>query len=866
MENNINNNNLKEIFSENHQPLQIDAGVLQYQNQKLLQEIDKQKQELHDLEAKIKDLEDKQGSYDDMLITVNQLWNQLIDDLTLLGVCASGDQNALENLDRADKSRGSIPSCPVEDIFLCRLLQKDSIEANGSANIIKYVEEALFLRHASTRVLLTLIEDSVNSQRVKTESVARALNGNISLEDAIIELSKIDDMMKEETNNLRAVIDVLHTKHKEYTDQIATYNSSHSTDQSEIKRLAGELDDTMAELEECRRKLINLKMQKDVASGMHFPSSGAANGNLSPEKSAERTISMRDLKNSIEETKMLATNRLSELEEAQEENLSLSKQLEDLQNELNDDKYVRSSRLYIMLNDQLQHWNSELERYRALVDALQVDRSIVVRREKELNAKVESAEAARNSIDNADSRIVELELQLQKSITEKNDLEIQMEEAIQDSGRKDVKAEFRVMASSLSKEMQMMEAQLKRWQDTAHETLSLREKSQSLRILLSRKTNEQKSLVDKCAEQGLEIKSLKALIERLQKEKLELQIFLDMYGQESSDNRGLREIKESEQRGHSQAEVLKNALDEHSLELRVKAANEAEAACQLRLSATEAEIADLRAKLDSSERDVLELTEAIKIKDLEADAYISEIETIGQAYEDMQTQNQHLLQQVTERDDYNIKLVSESVKTKQAQSSLHSEKQALTKQLQQINTLLDSLRMRISHGEEQMKALLTEAIKCTEEERHLAVNLETAKWELADAEKGVKWFRSALSSSEKENEQIQQDIDDIQIELDNERSSRKILEEELEELKTTVAEMSSETGEAAVQKLQEEIKFCKSILQCLVCRDRPKEVVIVKCYHLFCNHCIQKNLEIRHRKCPACGTAFGQNDIRFVKI
>lgn len=58
------------------------------------------------------------------------------------------------------------------------------------------------------------------------------------------------------------------------------------------------------------------------------------------------------------------------------------------------------------------------------------------------------------------------------------------------------------------------------------------------------------------------------------------------------------------------------------------------------------------------------------------------------------------------------------------------------------------------------------------------------------------------------------------------RSSRKILEEELEELKTTVAEMSSETGEAAVQKLQEEIKFCKSILQCLVCRDRPKEVRI----------------------------------------
>ena len=32
------------------------------------------------------------------------------------------------------------------------------------------------------------------------------------------------------------------------------------------------------------------------------------------------------------------------------------------------------------------------------------------------------------------------------------------------------------------------------------------------------------------------------------------------------------------------------------------------------------------------------------------------VQTIGQAYEDMQTQNQHLLQQMAERDDYNIKV------------------------------------------------------------------------------------------------------------------------------------------------------------------------------------------------------------------
>ncbi|ONI35457.1 hypothetical protein PRUPE_1G536900 [Prunus persica] len=39
----------------------VDAAVLQYQNQRLLQQMDKQKHDLQDLEAKIKELKDKQG-------------------------------------------------------------------------------------------------------------------------------------------------------------------------------------------------------------------------------------------------------------------------------------------------------------------------------------------------------------------------------------------------------------------------------------------------------------------------------------------------------------------------------------------------------------------------------------------------------------------------------------------------------------------------------------------------------------------------------------------------------------------------------------------------------------------------------------
>lgn len=844
----------------------VDAAVLQYQNQRLVQQLDRQKHELRDLEGKTQELKQRQSSYDDALIILNRLWNQLVDDLVLLGIRAGRGQNALQTLDDEDKYRGTIPPCPPEDIFLCRLLRVNSLNTSGADGIVTFAEEALAQRHASTMELMKLLQDTVEAQKMKTESIAKSFNGNLSAEDVVALLNEADHLMKEEADVLQGSIDLLHSKHKDYLDQIQKYIQSDSADQAEMKRLSVELEESMSDLEEKRRKLVNLQMEKNAAAEVYSPASGATNGNLSHENSLDREMGIREMKDLIEEAKIVAEDRLVELEDAEQEHLILSKQLEDLEKEIKDERYVYSSRLYILRNDQLHHWRAEAERYKALADSLKADKPTLVRRERELESRADSAAAAKAAIDNAEEKVRELELQLEKALHDRNDLEIKMEEASQDSRRNDIKSEFNVMTSALTKEKEMMEVQLNRWKETAGEALALREKAQSLKALLNAKAGEVRVLEDKCAEQMADIKSLKELIETLQQEKLELEIIVNLHGQEIYVDKNIAEIQESERRARSQAEVLRHALDEHSLELRVKAAKEAEAACQKRLSAAEAEIADLRAELDATERDVIELTEAIRVKDIEAEAYISEIETIGQAYEDMQTQNRHLLQQMTERDDYNIKLVSESVKLQQAQSALLLEKDALTKQLQQLDTSLDYLRTRISQSEAQMKAMLSEAMSSAQEDRKLAVDVEATKWQLADAEKELKWLKSTMSSSEKEYEQVQQEVDETQKELDRERSEKQKLEEELKEWNEKVEQLSAQSGEAAIQKLQDDIKECKSILKCGVCFDRPKEVVIVKCYHLFCNQCIQRNLEIRHRKCPACGTAFGQNDVRMVKI
>nr|GMD26093.1 E3 ubiquitin-protein ligase BRE1-like 2 isoform X1 [Ipomoea batatas] len=542
------------------------------------------------------------------------------------------------------------------------------------------------------------------------------------------------------------------------------------------------------------------------------------------EKVADTIKDAQELKDSIEEIKVLAEDRLIELQGAKEDNFILAKQLQDLQAELKDDRFVYSNDAYTILNDQLHHWNVMTERYKLLAESSQTGRSFITWREKESAVKTELVDDAKKAINEYESKIEELEHLLQRCITEKNEMEIIAEEAIQNSGQKCNTSEYLAISSVLSKEVELMKAQLNRWKDTTEEALHLSEEAQSLSTLLDRKTAEQKDLADKCAQNTGQIKSLEELVEKMRREKEELELTLEMYNKEELyDNRNLKEIQESERKAQKEAKILRNYLEDYDHEMGVKAANESEAACQQRLSAAEAEIAQLQAELEASERDVLKLRKKLKVKEGEAEAYISEIEVVGQSYEDMQDLNQHLLQMVAERAELNIKLVSESTKTKQEQSLLLSTRQELATQHQQSKASLESLKMRMAHSENQMRDYVLEALNYKEEDRHLAVSAETVKLELLDAEKELTWMKSAVSSSEKEYEQIQQEMDRVMTELETERTKKKQLDDELVELNKTVEELTSQSGEDEIQKLQDEINECKATLKCGVCIDRQKE-------------------------------------------
>lgn len=70
-------------------------------------------------------------------------------------------------------------------------------------------------------------------------------------------------------------------------------------------------------------------------------------------------------------------------------------------------------------------------------------------------------------------------------------------------------------------------------------------------------------------------------------------------------------------------------------------------------------------------------------------------------------------------------------------------------------------------------------------------------------------------------------------------------------------EMASNKDEV----LLEEIREYKEILRCPACKNKQRDAILSKCFHVFCYDCLKSRYDSRQRKCPKCNTAFGQSDM-----
>ncbi|TYH04828.1 hypothetical protein ES288_A08G036200v1 [Gossypium darwinii] len=851
----------KQPFLPISEEKKLDAAVLQFQNQKLVQKLEAQKVEYSTLENKFLQLKEKQKPYDSTLKAVNKSWEALITDLESRSIHTR--KSSGQDVGHTPNVKDGPPSY-TENAFLSRLMETGATESSSSNNCTEQIKaDREHTVSAKTGNILHNIIVAIDDLWCLKDGLYAAVRKELQNDGSCRQLAELESEVK----NLRFAIADVHLNHRSLARELQSHRDIDAKNKAELKRLKGELESAVAELQESNCKLATLKAERDATKGAFFPVLNLGSKHVSGDKVKDKHIDLHEMESALKELLEQASSRLTELKGLHEERIQILQQLSNLQNTLKSVKCISSSKVFLLVRDQLEKSKSEVFFHQDLFEKLQVEKDNLAWREKELSIKNDIADVFQRSLAVANSRASHLGAEIQRQVDDRKRIEAKLEEASREPGRTEIIADFKSLLSSFPEAMSSMQNQLGKYKEAAVDIHSLRADVQSLSSILNRKAKDIENLSVRSTDQVTQMHKLQAMVQDLKDSDGELKLILEMYRREFTDSSDILEARDSEFKAWAHVQSLKSCLDEHNLELRVKTANEAEAISQQKLAAAEAEIAELRHKLEASKRDKSRLTDSLKAKIEENEAYLSEIESIGQAYDDMQTQNQQLLQQITERDDYNIKLVLEGLRAKQLQDTLLLEKHNMEKEIQQASTSLDFYNMKAARIEDQLRFCSDQVQKLGEERFQKSVSLENTQKRLSDMRRSSHQAKESLEDSQFKIERSRAALLELQIEIERERFKKKRIEEELEVARRKVVHLQAKTeGNSMIERLQEELREYREILKCSICLDRPKEVVITKCYHLFCNPCVHKVTENRHRKCPVCAASFGANDVKPVYI
>ncbi|CAM0948657.1 unnamed protein product [Alopecurus aequalis] len=836
----------------------LDFAVLKYRNQKLSEQLEVHKFEYHALEGKFDDLRNRHRAHHETQDLVNKSWEHLVRDLKAISVCKSGSQQSSCSAGPSHVSMDG--ACiPKDKDFLSRLVETGATESSG-CQLENHV-------HSSTTDVLQNVLFSLNDSWHANNKVSLDLFAALPENECSSELRTTASKLSVELNDaIQAFID-LHLKHRQLAEEHHNQRYLSARCKAEQKRIKEELASAVAELEESNHKLAVLKAQEDTTHGTPIFFQTLGNKNMPEDNFRDKQKELQDLEACHKEFTDLTSQRLVEIRRLHEERIDILNKLATFQNTLTDLNTICSSKAFEVLKDQLEKSQAELDHCRTLLEKLQVDKDKLIWQEREINVKVDLAGIPHRVSVNYESSIAVLEQNLRKIVDEKNMLALKLEETLREPGRNQIISEFKALVSSLPREMGAMQSELSKYKDDASELHSLRAELHSLSDILTRKEHAINEILRRSARAGSEIRDLQSRVCELRQTNCELKLFVEMYKRESTDSRDMLECKDREYCEWAHVQSLKSSLDESRLEQRVKEANEAEAMSQQRLASGEAEIAELRGQMESTRRDIGSLTELLKSKHEEGESYLSEIESIGQAYEDIQTQNQQLLQQIIERDDHNTKIFMEGVKVKQAQDTLHLEVCNLSRNLRHAKSLMDLYKEKIAQLDDKLKVWSEQAGRLSEDGRRHFVSSGNAQRKLKDVQGEAQQLRQSMDEVHVKVARSRLEVAGLLVELEKDRFSKRRIEDDLELMSRKASSLRAKTEASSVlDKVQQEVNEYRGILKCGVCRDRQKEVVITKCYHLFCNDCIQKLLRNRQRRCPSCGLSFGANDVKTIYI
>lgn len=846
---------------------ELDIKILKFQNAKLFTRLEEKNCQEEDFKARFAKLERIRNNDQNIISSMNVAWNQLDEDVHLL-LKRFKDVSEEETLGMSETTVAFLEK--LSNRTTKGTSEEIQKRVTHSGSIIKRLvitmERATQRNKELIEALKKVSKKTVKQTESGGESQTESEDGSNDISSTELELRQELSLTKTENLQLHNSMTALQDKYYTMASEFSDFKDKLATLQKENTELRAKQEDVEYDLQRATKqfeKLIKkLNETHEQTKAGSLVASVTAEGHM---KALVKDVTPDDVKAEMEAKDDLAKARLQELEKLQESFQKLVVEHEKQRQQLMQipDEIIVNHTKYKMLQTQFNLCYNDAQEIRKSCEEA---RKIIVNNRNQHTQHQDHIESEiNNQRKKVRSEISQLEKALAESRKELELLRVEYEHNMKAHEQIGPMAkEMRHLINSLQNHNQQLKGEVSRYKKKLTDAekrlgeldkANLPEKQERdisdyiEGIDAPNASSSSRSESSQSSDEGDcdDVKVLRTKLKVAREKRKEMKLLLDMYKGVSKETRDKVELLKNEKTLKDEVEILKAKL---------MIVTEDIVAQSKRFSHEDhiRQCKKLEAKND-------ELKKTISNMRQEGDALLGEMEFTGQAFEEMQEQNIQLMQQLREKDDANLKLMSERIKSNQIQKLLREEKEVLMEKVSHLTTRQQSIDDLVKRLEEREKVLQS-SVGSLEKENVLRQQASECHKRKA-VEIGQQCQEMAFKT-----ETLGKQCDDL-LKSAQERGCR--LEEEIFKYNRTQEEnvglkkkldkaKRMEYLGASDEILVEEVKMYKSKLMCPICNTRPKDAILTKCFHVFCIDCLKTRYDTRQRKCPKCNATFGNND------
>eukprot|EP00761_Pharyngomonas_kirbyi_P013621 gb/GECH01013650.1/.p1 GENE.gb/GECH01013650.1/~~gb/GECH01013650.1/.p1 ORF type:complete len:826 (+),score=257.73 gb/GECH01013650.1/:1-2478(+) len=789
----------------------LNAEIEQQQKRALVLKSWQLQEELQEQKQETTSKEETNKKYKSTIDTFERQWNNLLDDLNLL--TSRLDKSSNQNIEGKSSFAEKLINANFENIP-----SFDSEAANHQTEKIKQV--------------MSKLVDSIVEQKNHYDSISQQLADTtkdpaMKRELVLHSLKEENTRLRQQNSDLQEKMNEMQTEQRSLINKSSEATSKYEREHAECKELRSSVSDLKERLhnEQMSLKFLRTRSNEDAgeiqkqqqekqpsqSSGNSTSvtseggsSSGAAHNSSGKSNDAASNATDSELLAQMEDLRAVAESRLKELEQERERSRSLEVELYRTKDHKLSEEEIKKSHLYQSVDRRIQDME---EYYRQLWSSMdqrdseykQLSHQIHQEKQRFRDTVHSQKQEFQKMLNQRNSRIGELQSEVKQLR-----IELEQAQAARDGPQKTL-TEYKTLIDKQQSELEKLRSRVKKIDEEADGNV--------FAILDAREKHTHK----------LE-KALKDWQRRdaswREKEK---QLHATIEGLKSKEKKETADLIESERSLKAQVEKFKEAAEEKQ-----------------KLSD---KVFGLTSELDNQKK----VTKALN----------EELDEVNTAYDELSTQNQRLLKDLSAKDDELLVVAQQRMSTEQKVKLAQEEASTLNNSFKTLQEVNKKQEEALRAAKEDNRVIQEQLEKTQEELQATSQMYEHSERTLSSTQQSLEQFKSKIRFYEDKQKEGDSNLDNISSRLTTEQNRATKLEETCNSLRAQVSRMSKSGSGIDF----EELESYKQMVTCSVCKDRIKDCVITRCFHVFCKDCVQANLQSRLRKCPACGERFGDRDV-----